>query len=213
MFGAAFLIGLSGAMMPGPVLVATINRSARMGFKAGPLIVLGHAIIEASLIAAIVLGLGDALERKAVVNPILVFGGGMLVFMGAQIVNEIRLGKVTLPEGPDEVDTGERESILRPVLDGIVTSGSNPYWMVWWATIGLALIYKASELGGLGVPVFYSGHILSDLVWYSIVSAGIAVGTRHMSDLIYRLVLGGCSLFLIGLGLLFASQGITALLA
>lgn len=213
MFGTAFVIGLSGAMMPGPVLVATINRSARIGFKAGPLIVLGHAIIEAALITAIVLGFGAALERQSVVNPILVFGGGMLIFMGAQIINEIRLGKVVLPSGPGEVDEGEKESVLRTVLDGIITSASNPYWMVWWATIGLALISKASDLGQLGIPTFYSGHILSDLAWYSIVSAGIAVGTKHMSDLIYRLVLGGCSIFLIGLGLLFASQGITGLMA
>ena len=111
MFGTAFIIGLSGAMMPGPVLVATINRSARMGFKAGPLVVLGHAIIEAALITAIVLGLGAALEKQSVVNPILVFGGAMLVFMGAQILNEVRLGKVALPTGPEVVDQVERESI------------------------------------------------------------------------------------------------------
>jgi hypothetical protein len=85
--------------------------------------------------------------------------------------------------------------------------------MVWWATIGLALIYKASELGNMGIPTFYSGHILSDLAWYSVVSAGIAVGTRHMTDLLYQLILGGCSLFLIGLGLLFASQGVAGLIA
>jgi threonine/homoserine/homoserine lactone efflux protein len=213
MFGTAFIIGLSGAMMPGPVLVATINRSARMGFKAGPLVVLGHAIIEAALVTAIIFGLGAALEKQSVVNPILLFGGAMLVFMGVQILNELRLGQVVLPKGPEKTVEGEGESVLRPVIDGIITSGSNPYWMVWWATIGLALIYKASELGNLGIPTFYTGHILSDLAWYSVVSAGIAVGTRHMTDLVYQLILGGCSLFLIGLGLLFASQGVTGLFA
>jgi threonine/homoserine/homoserine lactone efflux protein len=212
MFGTAFIIGLSGAMMPGPVLVATINRSARMGFKAGPLVALGHAIIEAALVTAIIFGLGSALEKQSVVNPILLFGGLMLVFMGGQILNELRLGKVVLPRGPDDTQEVKEESIFRPVIDGIITSASNPYWMVWWATIGLALIYKASELGSLGIPTFYSGHILSDLAWFSLVSAGIAVGTRYMSDLLYRLILGGCSLFLIGLGLMFASQGITGLI-
>ncbi len=198
--------------MPGPVLVATINRSARMGFKAGPLVVLGHAIVEALLVTAIILGIGAALQKPFVMNPTLIGGGAMLVFLGATIINEVRLRKVSLPEATNPGYSHASESTLRPVLEGILTSVSNPYWMLWWATIGLALISKAASLGAFGVPTFYAGHILSDLAWYSLVSGGVAMGIRYMTDSIYRAVLVGCSLFLIGLGALFAFQGASALL-
>ncbi len=211
-FGTAFVVGLTGAMMPGPVLIATINRSARMGFKAGPLVVLGHAIIEATLVIAIVVGVGSALERPVIMNPILVGGGVMLIILGTMILNDLRLGKVSLPSGPDLEASRVRESAAKPVIDGILTSASNPYWMVWWATIGLAYIAIAAEMGPLGIPAFYSGHILSDLAWYSMISAGVALGARYISNSAYRLLLGGCSLFLIGLGMLFASRGATAMM-
>jgi threonine/homoserine/homoserine lactone efflux protein len=41
-----FLIGLTGAVVPGPMLFATIEASLRRGWIAGPLIVLGHAAVE-----------------------------------------------------------------------------------------------------------------------------------------------------------------------
>jgi threonine/homoserine/homoserine lactone efflux protein len=200
-------------MMPGPVLVATINRSARMGFLAGPLIVLGHAIIEAALVIAILMGLGTLLEKPEVLNPIMVGGGAMLVYLGVVILNEVRLRKVALPTGPEAGAQSVRESALRPVLEGIVTSASNPYWSLWWATIGLTYVGLASQLGPLGIPAFYSGHILSDLAWFSVIAAGVAVGTRHMTDLLYRSVLAGCSIFLVCLGTLFAYQGTVSLVA
>jgi threonine/homoserine/homoserine lactone efflux protein len=213
MFAMAFVIGLTGAMMPGPVLVATINRSARMGFVAGPLVVLGHAIIEALLVVGIVLGIGAALRKPIVMNPTLIGGGAMLIFLGISIINEVRLRKVSLPRGSDPSSVRADESVFRPVAEGILTSVSNPYWMLWWATIGLALISKAGGLGAFGVPTFYAGHILSDLAWYSLVSGGVALGIRYMTDSIYRGILVGCSLFLVGLGALFAYQGASALLA
>jgi len=207
MFGTAFVVGLSGAMMPGPVLVATINRSARIGFKAGPLVVLGHAIIEGILVLAIVEGIGSMLERPMVINPIMLAGGGMLVVLGVTILNDVRLRRVSLPSGPDQSQPLARESSLRPVLEGILTSVSNPYWILWWATIGLTYMALAQQLGPFGLPAFYSGHILSDLTWFSLVAAGVAAGTKHLTDLLYRSVLGACSIFLIALGGLFATRG------
>ncbi len=212
-FASAFVIGLTGAMMPGPVLVATINRSARIGFRAGPLVVLGHAIIEAALVIAVILGLGAALQKPLLIKPIMLVGGSVLIVLGANILNEVRTGKAALPGGPDPSSRQVQESLLRPVVEGIVLSASNPYWTLWWATIGLTYIAIASQSGPLGIPAFYSGHILSDLAWYSAVAAGVVVGTRRVTGLGYRLILAGCSIFLIALGFLFAWRGTSGLAA
>ncbi|MCJ7662738.1 MAG: LysE family translocator, partial [Desulfobacterales bacterium] len=63
---SSFLVGLSGALMPGPVLTVTIAEATRRGFWAGPLIVLGHGIIEFTLFVALVLGLGSVLKHDLV---------------------------------------------------------------------------------------------------------------------------------------------------
>ena len=45
-FMTSFVIALSGALAPGPLLAACISESTKHGFKSGPLMILGHAILE-----------------------------------------------------------------------------------------------------------------------------------------------------------------------
>jgi threonine/homoserine/homoserine lactone efflux protein len=86
------------------------------------------------------------------------------------------------------------------VLAGILFSFSNPYWMLWWATIGLGYITLSMQRGFLGLSFFFSGHILADLVWYSFISAAVAGGIKFLSNKIYRGILVACGIFLLGLG-------------
>ena len=83
-FAGAFVVGLSGAMAPGPVLTVAISETLKRGFKAGPLLVLGHAILEMTLLALIGLGLGPFFEHPVVVNVFLSVGGLVLPRMGGQ---------------------------------------------------------------------------------------------------------------------------------
>ena len=184
-------------------MTATISEVMKRGFRAGPLIVLGHAILEMALLAAVVGGLAGWLARVSVMGVLGVVGGGMLVAMGVQMA-------LTAEKAVEEALRGGADpatAIRGPVLTGIITSVSNPYWILWWATIGLALVAKAMECGGPGLAVFYSGHILSDLAWYSVVSAAVASGRRICPPWVYRALFVFCGLALVGLGAFFFGSG------
>ncbi len=203
-FGSSFVVGLSGALMPGPVLTVTIAEATKRGFWAGPLIVLGHGIIEFSLFVALVLGVGTLLKHDLVFGIVGVGGGIVLIGMGIGMVRGTKTATLKL-----DLDAGERS---RPVIAGLLTSISNPYFIIWWATIGLSYIALSQQHGIMGLGSFYSGHIMADVVWYFAVAAAVTVGKKIMSDHTYRWIIGLCGGFLVLLGLYFGSAGVKALM-
>jgi threonine/homoserine/homoserine lactone efflux protein len=83
------------------------------------------------------------------------------------------------------------------ILAGILFSLANPYWLIWWASIGLGYIVYSVQFGVAGVLFFFAGHILADLSWYAFISLGVAKGRRYFSDRVYRGLIGGCAVFLL----------------
>jgi threonine/homoserine/homoserine lactone efflux protein len=201
-FGTSFLVGLSGAMMPGPLLAVNISQAARRGFWAGPRLVLGHGILEITMVVAMALGLREIFQVKLVAGSIGLLGGGFLIWMGQNILRQRKQ-----PFLPQESNPGSHHS-GGLVWQGVLVSLSNPYWLVWWATVGTSYTLWALEGGIPGLSSFYVGHILSDLGWYSLVSLIVATGRRVISDGVYRAILAGCSLALFGLGVYFMASGI-----
>lgn len=225
LFTTAFVIGLSGAMMPGPLLTITIAESARRGWIAGPLIVFGHGLLEGALVLVLAVGFATVLTRHGVTTGIAVVGGAFLVYLGYGMVREARHGRVELPvpavagvagnPTPNRVAPTQEEGKrvqgrgLHPVPAGILISLANPYWSLWWATVGLHYINMAVRQGTVGLGVFFTGHILSDLVWYSLVALAVAAGRRVFSPAAYRGLLAVCGIFMVGLGGYFVITGIT----
>lgn len=208
--------------MPGPLLTVTVTESVRRGFWAGPFLVAGHGILEAGLVGALALGLGPVISRQGVVAGIALIGGGFLLWMGVTIVRDVLKGRVTLTletphdgrggasdDGYERVSAGIGAGLLtgremgRLVGLGIAVSFSNPYWSLWWATTGIKYISDALPLGLMGLAVFYTGHVLADLVWYAVVAKAVAGGKNILSPVIYRGVLAVAGLFLIGLAVYF----------
>ena len=75
-----FVIGLTGALAPGPTLVATINASVAGDWTAGLKVSLGHVIVELFLVILILLGLATvALPYTSVIAGI---GGIALIAFG-----------------------------------------------------------------------------------------------------------------------------------
>ncbi len=203
LFLTAFWLAFSGAMMPGPMLTVTINETMKRGKIAGPLIVLGHGILELALVAGLIFGLNLIITNQSVTAAIGIVGGGFLLWMGWDMIRGVYSGLVSL----NLEDRGDTKNI-GPVLAGIMTSLSNPYFTLWWATAGLTLLTMAQRIGTLGIGVFYAGHILADLVWYAVVSYAVAGGKRFMSDKVYRGIITVCGGFLIVLAGMFFTEGI-----
>jgi threonine/homoserine/homoserine lactone efflux protein len=213
-FTTSFLVGFSGAMMPGPMLAVTVGETARRGFWTGPLIVLGHALLELLLVVLLVLGLASVLGKEEVKTVIGLVGGLFLVYFGWGMARDALKGRVTLDFGEEEAPGSPSRAgrSMHPVAAGILVSLSNPYWSMWWATIGLLYITQALQYGAGGMSSFYSGHILADLAWYGLVAAAVAGGRRFISQKVYNGVLVLCGLFIIGLGIYFIRDAILNLI-
>ncbi|MEW6388803.1 MAG: LysE family transporter [Thermodesulfobacteriota bacterium] len=200
----SFVVALSGALMPGPLLTLTVGESARRGFWAGPLIIVGHALLELALVLLLLVGVGVWLHRPVVLGLVGVVGAAMLGWMGLGLLKASRHSRLQFDQ--------KAASGLHPVWAGILMSAANPYFLIWWLTIGLGYILFSAKYGMWGVVLFYLGHILADFAWYSLVSAAVAQGRRFLSDRVYCGFLAGCGLFLFAFGGYFGVQGVRFLL-
>ena len=200
LFAVGFILGLTGAMAPGPLLTVTITESTKRGGRVGPLVVLGHGILEVVLLVLIVFGLGSLLASRALYTVFSFCGGIVMICMSIGIIKNLRKYRIT-------ASTQAPKQGLHPVIAGIVISLSNPYWFVWWLTIGMGYVMFAKGLGPAGILAFFIGHISSDLVWYSFVSYGIHLGQKYVNSRVIKGTLFVCSLFLVFFGLFFIAKG------
>jgi threonine/homoserine/homoserine lactone efflux protein len=182
--------------------------------------VLGHAILEGGLLCLLVFGLTDWLKGDAAVTVIALLGAAMLLRMAVGMAKEARTlrfaadgAAATDAMGPGSpADEANSLRWLRPVVDGIVASASNPYWSLWWATIGLGYMVLSRGQGWVGLAAFFAGHILADAAWYLFVGTAVAAGRGWFTDRVYRGVVGACAAFLGFFALSFGYMGLSRLL-
>ena len=185
-----FLVGLTGALAPGPTLVATINSSLKGGWTMGPRVTLGHILVEIVMVVLIVAGL--AIVFKDFSWLIGGIGGIALVVFGIFTIIESRNAEIDLSQsGVSPKD---------PVLAGIITSISNPYFWLWWFTVGSALLMGAIAGGISGALAFILGHWGADLGWLTLISASVHKGRFFLGVREFRIVLGLCGIFLVIFG-------------
>ena len=200
---AAFVIGLSGAMSPGPYLTVTIARTLQKGRLSAALMLVGHALLEAALLVGFAFGLQRFLGQPSVTSALAVIGGAVLLWMGYGLLSGAARGTIVA-----DLKSAEEPSRLGPVAHGALVSLSNPYWTLWWATIGVKLAADGLAIGPVGVVAFFVGHQLADVVWYGLVIFAVSSGRHLISDRAYRVVMGVCATFLLYLGVSFLIEGL-----
>jgi threonine/homoserine/homoserine lactone efflux protein len=243
-FATSFVVSLSGALTPGPLFTLTVRETLRRGFWAGPIVTLGHGLIELLLVVGLGLGLKQFLDEGPVTAAIALVGGIFLLWMGYHMLRTaprqtLEIRRETLAPEPSFAPAapgnraaaagGYRARLLAAVAGsdssstttggpasmaallvpaGVLVSVSNPFWIIWWATIGAAYMTESLDRGAAGVSSFFTAHILSDFAWLSLVAFVLATGRRLMSKNVYRAILAVCGLFLLALGARFILSGI-----
>jgi threonine/homoserine/homoserine lactone efflux protein len=207
LFSLSFVMALSGALMPGPLLTYTIARTVqtpRNGYLVGAWVIAGHAALEVLILLGLVVGIVEFLRMPLVIRIIGVLGGLLLGYMGVGLIREALARGSSGPFAPAEAGAGEPASRrMHPVLAGILVSMSNPYWWVWWVTVGSASLMRfgVTLQKWQGLAAFFFGHEAADLAWYFAVSTLTHFGRRTLSKGLYKAVLGVCGVVIIGFGI------------
>lgn len=208
LFTTAFIVGFSGAMMPGPMLTVTISETPRRGFWVGPQMVFGHSIVELLLVVCLAGGFTYYLQQPIVTGSIGLVGGVVLLWFGWGIYKSAKNGDVSLDfSGKEPGAAGINKKSMHPWLSGVILSLTNPYWSLWWATVGVSYVIVAMNLGVTGLIMFFTGHILADLLWYALVAFIVDTGRNLIGDKVYLGVLKLCAAFLVVLGCWFSYDG------
>jgi threonine/homoserine/homoserine lactone efflux protein len=195
--GTVVITSLSGVMMPGPMFTVTIAKSMKSPW-AGVLVSLGHAVVEVPLILLVYFGLGQFFQNEIVKLILSVAGGAMIVWMGIDLFRARR-----------KIARGGKDTSYNAFVAGILMSGLNPFFLVWWATVGsLLLMSFIDAVGTWGMPFFIIVHWLCDLVWLSIVSLAIFKTHRFWGEKVQEWIFIILSLALLYFGLQFFIKGI-----
>ena len=195
LFFTSFLVGFSGASTPGPLMTLVLAQSSIGGWKKSLEIISGHAILEGILLILLLFGLQPVLEHPVFLRSFTLLGSVFLIYMGITLFISILNNRIEI-KNSDPVK-------IPLTLAGALTSLGNPYWLLWWITIGVSFITQAKSLLLLGILSFYTGHILADYTWYifiGILGQGLSL---PFWGKVYRYVLYFSSLFLFGFGLYF----------
>jgi threonine/homoserine/homoserine lactone efflux protein len=195
------LISLTGVMAPGAVTAATLAHGSRDRW-AGAWLAVGHGIVEIPLIFILILGLGTVLNTDAARIGIGIVGGAFLVYMGVMTFRE-----------PTAYGTGAEQGwSAGPLLTGLVLSATNPYFLFWWATVGLNMALQAKGFGLYALIIFAAVHWTCDFIWLTILSFTAFHGTAILSAKNQKWILGFCGAAMAAFGVKFLYDAIQLIL-
>ena len=193
--------------MPGSLLTYTIRQSLSVGPRAGFIITGGHAVLELALVIVIFLGFDMVLQSALAQISIGIIGGILLAYLGINMIRDSVKNKILVQT--DVASTGSGSM----VASGIVLSATNPYFLLWWAIVGLGFIMQSYDsLRYLGVAVYYFGHITSDFIWYGLVSLVVGTTRKFIKEKPYRVIIVALGSMLVFFGIKFVYGAVISLM-
>ena len=187
------VISASGVMAPGPLFAANIAHGLKDGAKSGIKMAIGHTIVELPLV--ILLGIGVfSLELFPEFRTVISILGAitLFVFAAMQIKTIFRNKETTtnLKQGP--------------LVSGILLSALNPFFIIWWLTIGFKLISDAMLIWAFsGILVLFVLHIWMDFAWLGAISYLVSKSAKILSNKNYKIIMICLSVMLVYFGITF----------
>ncbi len=188
-------------MAPGPLTTIVIGKGNESP-HAGAFVAIGHGIVEFPLMFAVLYGAGHLFGLSYVKAAIASAGGLFLLMMS-----------IDMFRSPNRKDVGPRKKAHSPVVAGILLSLGNPYFLVWWGTVGATLILRSVRFGLMGFLAFAILHWLSDFFWLYFLSALSYRGGEFFGKRFQKVVFFACGLFLVFFGVKFIVDGVAGLFA
>jgi threonine/homoserine/homoserine lactone efflux protein len=165
--------------------------------NAGAWIAVGHAVIEFPLILAIYFGLARFIDSPGTIKVIYAVGGAMLLYLGVRMFHSVA-------ESPTQLGGLPGNSLVA----GILITGTNSAFYIWWATVGVALVVGVSRFGLMGLALFTMVHWLCDLGWCEVLSYGTFKSRTWWTPRVQRIVFRVCALILAGFGAWFLASAL-----
>ena len=199
-------LSASGVLSPGPLFFANLIYGSRQGFRGGIKMASGHTIVELPIILMLSFGLFHfsvtSVVHNATLKSIGLLGGITIV-----IFSMLQIRSVVIREKnrslDNLIDRTKYSLSNKPILNGMIFSLLNPFFIVWWFTVGLKIISDSISifgivLGGLAVFIF---HIWMDYVWLGGTSFLVQKGVSILDVRFYNIFLLGLSVLLVIFGL------------
>ena len=188
------VISASGVMAPGPLFAANISYGLREGAKSGIKMAMGHTIVEFPLV--ILLGIGVfSLETFPEFRMIISIVGAITLFVFALV--QIK----TVLQNNKKITSTPKHG---PLVTGILLSALNPFFIIWWLTIGFKLISDAMLIWAFsGIVIVFFLHIWMDFAWLGGISFLASKSSKILSNRNYKFIMIGLSLLLVYFGITF----------
>jgi threonine/homoserine/homoserine lactone efflux protein len=193
------VVTASGALAPGALFAANLLEGTKGGAKSGFMISVGHMLVELPLVMLMALGISSLMSFPGFALVVGLVGGSALIGFGLLQVR----GAIRQPISSRPVQGAGLQK--KALILGVGLTALNPYFILWWLTVGLGLVVQAVELGALlGVLIMYASHVWMDYAWLTGTAYLSARGTVLLGGRGYKLLLIGLAAFLIyfGVGLI-----------
>jgi len=192
------VITASGALAPGPLTFAILMHGSKEGARSGFFCAIGHTLVELPLVLALAFGLLATIGHPFVKSLIGIVGGvGLIAFGTFQIYKTVTRGRSE--QAPQRKGLPGSSLIL-----GLALTGLNPYFILWWLTIGSALIIQALVFGAfLGVILMYISHVWMDYAFLTGLAHFAKKGMKIFGSKYYIGVLIAFDIILICYGAMF----------
>ena len=194
------VVTASGALAPGPAFFANIAQGTKSGAKGGLAFSVGHTIFEFSLVILLAFTLQTVANEPLIKLVVGVAGGAALLIFGFLQIREALTPKTA-------VSNMEKIPSKNPLLLGVLFTGLNPYFIIWWLTAGMPLIENALSLASFaGVLIMYVSHVWMDYVWITGTAYLAKKGTNLAGKKGYKILMVIFGFILVFFGVYFITS-------